>query len=276
MTDNTNTTTKADNTAVTQRKGNSTVIEQLDDLHKQQIKWDQKFFQPQQKHLLDLLATCLDVCHQLQGDRPLHKQFNAAASAASVVFNNGTDVSTKVVRYVFRINTRRAFVYSAALRAALKAKITVEQFPGWVLDCGGVDNAARMRACAANDRLTSQQVVSAVAEQLMGLPALVSLGKEPKGVEVACNGDTDLAVALIRKNDTTGEYEIVFSAKEAGLVASVLKGVAKDVRAEVKNRAAQATAADQRVNKNNAIKQAAASPAADDLAADDLAIRMAA
>jgi hypothetical protein len=240
---------------------NSTVIDQLDQLHTQQLEWDQKYFQPQQKHLLDLLATCLDVCHQLQGDRKLHKQFNAAASAANVVFNNGTDVTTKVVRYVFRINTRRAFAYSAALRAAIKAKITVEQFPGWVLECGGVDDAARMRARAGNDRLPPQQVVSAVAEQLMSLPALVSLGKEPKGVEVACNGDTDLAVALIRKNDATGEYEIVFSAKEAGLVASVLKGVAKDVRAEVKNRAAQAAAADQQVRQHDAIKQAAASAA---------------
>lgn len=60
------------------------------------------------------------------------------------------------------------------------------------------------------------------------------------------------------------------------MVALVLKGVAKDVQAEVNKRAAKATAADQRVNKDNAIKQAAAAPAADDLAADDLAIRMAA
>lgn len=271
MTNNTAATATADATAVAQRKGNSTVIEQLDELHKQQIKWDQKFFQPQQKHLLDLLATCLDVCHQLQGDRPLHKQFNVAAKNANVVFNNGTDVSTKVVRYVFRINTRRAYVYSAALRAALKAKITVEEFPRWVLDCGGVDNAARMKVPGERDGLTPAEVVSAVAEQLMGLPALVSLGKKPKGMDVACNGDTDLAVALIRKNATTHEYEIAWSATKAGVVALVLKGVAKDVQTEVNKHAAKAAAADQRVNKDNAIKQAAAAPAA-----DDLAIRMAA
>lgn len=226
-----------------------------------------RYFQPQQKHLLDLLATCLDVCHKLQECRPLHKQFNAAARDANVVFNNGTDVSTKVVRYVFRINTRRAYVYSAALRAALKAKITVEQFPRWVLDCGGVDNAARMKVPGDRDGVTPAEV----AEQLMGLPALVSLGKEPTGVAVACNGITDLAVALIRKNATTHEYEIAWSATKAGVVATVLKGVAKDVQIEVNNRAAKAAAADQRVNKDNAIKQAAAAPAA-----DDLAIRMAA
>lgn len=266
MTNNTKATITAKTTAVALRKGNSNVIEQLDELHKQQIKWDQKFFQPQQKHLLDLLATCLDVCHQLQGDRPLHKQFNAAARDANVVFNNGTDVSTKVVRYVFRINTRRAYVYSAALRAALKAKITVEQFPRWVLDCGGVDNAARMKVPGERDGLTPAEVVSAVAEQLMGLPALVSLGKKPKGMDVACNGDTDLAVALIRKNATTHEYEIAWSATKAGVVATVLKGVAKDVQTEVNKRAAKAAAAEQRVNKDNAIKQAAAAPAADDLA----------
>jgi hypothetical protein len=147
----------------------------------------------------------------------------------------------------------------------------VEQFPGWVLNCGGVDNAARMKVPGERDGLTAKEVVSAVAEQLMGLPALVSLGKKPKGVEVACNGDTDLAVALVRKNATTGEYEIAWSANQAGVVALVLKGVAKDVQAEVNKHAAKAAAADQQLNKHNAIKQAAAAPAA-----DDLAIRMAA
>ena len=146
---------------------NSMAIGQLDKLHAEQVQWHDKQYKGTTDKLHSMLAGCLDVCEQLKGERGQRKLLDNALESWGYTKLATTHLTTKVVRYVFRMTGKRTDAYARVLRLATAAGVTALDFPKWVADAGGVEEVRRTRANGISSAEATKQVVKATADILL-------------------------------------------------------------------------------------------------------------
>ena len=120
------------------------VIELLDKVSNAERKWKIGYDRSNQT-LYSLLAVCIVIYHNIKG-KPAEREALAAIKEALVkrgdTFNNKTKILTLIVRYVFKTQNNRAFIYSRVLGIAINDKVTPDTFADWVENFGGIEEVA--------------------------------------------------------------------------------------------------------------------------------------
>ena len=120
------------------------VIALLDKVSNLERKWKIGYDRSNQT-LYSLLAVCIVIYHNIKG-KPAEREALAAIKEALVkrgdTFNNKTKILTLIVRYVFKTQNNRAFIYSRVLGIAINDKVTPDTFADWVENFGGIEEVA--------------------------------------------------------------------------------------------------------------------------------------
>jgi hypothetical protein len=247
---------------------NSHSLERLNELHKQQLEWTEKHYKPTNDALLKLLAGCLEMCQTISLSRKLSKALTEKLIENKITFNDGTDLSTKVVRYVFRIESKRVFTYSRVLRIAMQKKVNATKFATWVTDQGGIEDVSSLDANGVSASKRRADKVRAAADILSTCEAEVTLAKSAGNqISMAANAEYEFAVALVRRNGKTGALEIVRTDNSISLIKAFLDRVGDEVVADDTS---------QRSLTAKAVNNAAASAVIDKIAANAMAAAVAA
>lgn len=234
-------------------------LERLNELHKQQLEWTEKHYKPTNEALLKLLTGCLEMCQAISKSRNLSKALTEKLIENKITFNDGTDLSTKVVRYVFRLESKRAFTYSRVLRIAMQKKVRSTDFAAWVSDQGGIEDVSTIDANGVSASKRRADKVKAAADILATCDAPISVSKSAGSqIELAENAEYEFAVALVRRNGKTGALEIVRTDNSISLIKAFLDRVGDKVVAESASKQAQDA---------DAVSKAAASAVIDKIAA---------
>jgi hypothetical protein len=219
-------------------------LERLNELHKQQLEWTEKHYKPTNDALLKLLTGCLEMCQAISLSRKLSKALTEKLIENKITFNDGTDLSTKVVRYVFRIESKRVFTYSRVLRIAMQKKVNATAFAAWVTDQGGIEDVSSLDANGVSASKRRADKVRAAADILATCDAEVTLAENAGDqISMAANAEYEFALALVRRNATTGALEIVRTDNSISLIKAFLDRVGDKVVAEdTSQRSLEATA----------------------------------
>jgi hypothetical protein len=134
-------------TKKTETKETSNVDTTIAQLINRRKKWEQGELLASNKVLYSILADCLTLVEVVSKNRVDQKKLSETLVEMKIGFNKSTPLTTKVVKVVFGVDRQRAYVYSMALRAARKAKITPDQLSNWLTGKGGVEE---VRLDAAN------------------------------------------------------------------------------------------------------------------------------
>ena len=239
---------------------NSNPLAQLEALHTEQKTWSDTLYKNSTTQLYRMLADCLDVWDQLKSNRTQRQELDHWLDTAGLKSKSDTHLTTKIVRYVFRINTKRSQIYARVLRIAGDEGIKAENFVRWVIEHGGVEEVRRQNANGASPLAIAAQIVKDAADILLEADTIATLEKRPQQLTVNTDGSLDFALALVRENKSTGAAEIVYGMNNAALIKKFLAYVGKEVIEQRKAKLStkqQAAAADAAANARDAIVEAA-------------------
>ena len=117
--------------------------------------------------LLDLLGRCLEAQMHFAADDKQRRSFFKVFDAMGAIAGKKLSLTSRVVRYVFRITGNRASAYARVLDIALSAKITPAELATWVREHGGIEEVRRNYA-AGEAPAAKQQAKQAAAEDALG------------------------------------------------------------------------------------------------------------
>ncbi len=235
------------------------VFDYIDEIHKEQEAWNDKFYKSANDKLLVLLGKCLEAYHMLAKDSvKVRKAFYAKLEELGYESKNSVHLTTKLVTYVFRIKGGRANAYARVLRAALDAKVAHDALGQWVQSKGGIEAVRRESAAGKNGVPTDKEIEQQTQRVLEGGNAIVTLDTLPESLHRNVNADHDFAVALVRHNSSTGKGEVVWGCNNATLVRAFFKAAGKDVLKQHASAKKAATAASKRKNIADGVNAAAA------------------
>lgn len=227
---------------------NSTAVAMpmLDKLYTQQVEWRDTLYKSANERLLGLLSECLEAYKLLKDDKIACKLLNARLGELGLGAREGTHLTMRVVRYVFRITNSRAASYARVLRAALEHNIGSVALKEWVIEKGGVEGVRRLNKSGVSPAQVAKQVSEEAGEVLGNAKALASINKLPSELKPGENAYEGFKLVLLRHNKQTGEGEIVWASDNAALTKRFLAVVGTDVIAKNKKYKAQNTASDRR------------------------------
>lgn len=228
---------------------NAKNLDFLDKLHDEQQAWSTTLYASANNKLLAMLAECLAAYNRMCGDRKMLKQFTLKLEALNVPFNTGTHLTSRIIRYVFRINNSRTAAYARVLRAALDAKKEPGDLAAWVVSLGGIENVRRLSKNNITPAQQANESAEQAAELLLNCKALTTISAGSIDLMPDTSTNFPFSLAVVRSN-SAGDYEIVRCVRNASLVRRLLAGEAKALEAENDNVVAAQQQADKRAQSN--------------------------
>jgi hypothetical protein len=217
--------TKTKATAVANRNTSKSLVQQLDAVCADRIKWEEGAYRTSNEQLYAILGRCLDVYQQMKGDIAQRKQLNDKLRSLGIAFNKATSLAAKVVRYVFRSDRGRAFTYARTIIAADAAGIDSIALAKWVREKGGVEEVRRAVKGLTPSQLANQHAELALALMAKAKP-LVEAFDAPAELKPNAEAVHEFCVALVRRNKD-GRSSIVYGSANQSLVSKVLAAAGK-------------------------------------------------
>lgn len=196
----------------------------LDKLHQEQVNWSATLYKTAQDKLIALLSECMTAHKLLKDDDKQRKLFNARMKALNIDMRAGTDLSTRIVRYVFRITGGRMHAYARVIREALAADREPTQLATWVADRGGIEGVRASKVAKA-----AEQELDDATTALEHAGAVVSINKLDTALQPGSSGYGNFTLLLVRHDKSTGNGEVVWGSDNAALIKRYIGRVAKQV-----------------------------------------------
>jgi hypothetical protein len=223
----------------------------LDRVHDDQVEWNTTLYRTANEKLYSLLGSCLKVMYVLSSNKKLKKELDAKLTSLTIPYNAGTHLSTKIVRYVFRISNKRANAYARVVQSAFEHKKSPDNLPSWITQEGGIE------AIRLNTKGPSKEEIRERIEQtstvLHEAEADLTIDDTPR-VSVDETAEHPYALGLARIKD--GKTEFVYWSTNASLIRQFLQVVGKQVLNDNEARAAEDEAADKLATQSAIIAEA--------------------
>ena len=201
----------------------------LDTLLNASKNWEENSRNVSNATLYGILTDCLRFYEDLLADVKARKELNTALSIAKITFTASTDLATKIVRYVFRTEAKRAYVYSRVLKLAHEQKVAPLDFTTWVTAHDGIDaitKAPKNGVSPAKQNEADRNYAEAeLAKRLPATPCLTL----PTDYLPNKNAAHSYSAAILRK-ERDGTISVVYAVNNESLVASLLAFAGRSIR----------------------------------------------
>lgn len=224
----TNKTKGAATSAVNKNAGaNRDVLDILDDLHAKQIQWADGIYKNATAELIEMLGEALYAYKQLYHDSDKRKALTEKLKAAGMKVNNGTSLSVRIVRWVFRTDGR-CFTYGRVLRNAHAADVEPNGLATWIEKAGGIEQASEITAKKVVKQNDAAILRDKAVKKLKAASPLATLDKVPTDFTKGEGNDHGLYVALLHRN-SAGKLVVVHGTDNGTLCERYLNTVSKAV-----------------------------------------------
>ncbi len=236
--DNLNNPTIPQSSPIASNSNRPLIITELDKLCNKREEWELNAYKRSNDQLYEILAQCLTIYEKLSEDhkqRQLFRSFCEDLKKEGVLtFNDGTHLTTRIVRYVFRNCGKRSFAYAKALQVAQAAKITPKQLPNWLIEQGGVEQVRRAAKQGPTPKQQADSMRSFAADTFADQEPLVGDIKPDTMFEPDANADHMFALALLRKEDD-GTISLIYGTNNSTLINKILVFAGKEMSSAQKD-----------------------------------------
>lgn len=199
------------------------VLALVENIYTEQCAWNDTHYQSTTEKLLDLLAKCADVREKLVSDMKQKKLFFAHFdSIPSLYTKRPLSVTTRVVRYVFRLSNNRASAYARVIDLAAKAEIAPSKLPAWVRASGGIEEVRRHYASGQSSAEKQRAQRETAVEALESASVLCTISNLPQQLHASSDNDHSYSLALVRHNVATGAGEVLWGSADNSLIKQFL------------------------------------------------------
>jgi hypothetical protein len=199
--------------------------------------WEDNSRKTSNATLYSILADCLRFYEDMLADVKARKELNTELDAAKITYTAATDLVTKIVRYVFRTEAKRVFVYVRVLKIAHEQKIAPLDFAAWVEKHDGIDAISRLPKGGVSPAAQKQSDKSYAEERLAKSTAVLPNLKLPADYLPSHNAAHDYCAAILRK-ERDGTVSIVYAVNNEAILSSMLVLAGRKLRsaAEVQSK----------------------------------------
>ena len=212
-------------------------ISQLDDLIKQREKWENSAFKQSNTQLYQILGTCIDIYYDIEGmtDGKIKQRraLNEKLDSLKIKYTESTKLITKIIRYVFKTDRKRSYVYSRVCEEAIKSKIDGLALPKWIEKQGGIEEVRKVKK-GTSDLDTIKNKIYQSSEYLKSAPALTKPIATVDDLQPSKEGNYNFCAALVRTN-ANGTSDIVFSTVSQTVIKSLLVQAAQKFKDKLDN-----------------------------------------
>ena len=211
------------------------LVGQLGELSYKRSEWEQNAYKTSNQQLYAILAQCLDIYQQMKGRYKAQIEqrcrLDMKLRESGIGFNDSTNLATKIIRYVFKMDRKRAFVYSRVILIAHETNQDAMTLPRWIDEQGGVEEIRRNGGKAASPVLSAAQYKEFAETALEDAAALAAPFKTVGALTATDDGKSNYVVALVRDNGD-GTSSIVYGIQANGIVTAALVHAGKQLSVE--------------------------------------------
>ncbi len=198
-----------------------------DVLAERRIAWELGALKSSNAEMMLLLADCFGFYLHLIKFDDARKQFHAIYKEANLQSTKGTELMTKIVRYVFGDKAaKRTFAYAKVLSVACEENVSPETLAEFVASRGGIEEVRRNNGKAIEKRKMRDERIEKASASLKIVKPLAEKVVPPKTLKV--EGTTNFVAAIARR-EADGTLSIVHVSTNATLIEGLLENAAKDV-----------------------------------------------
>lgn len=199
------------------------VVDRLNNLARDRANWENGSYKKSNEDLYGILERCFTLLGQMKGQRKLINELNGLLRQQNIVFNSGTALATKVVRFVFGDCGKRAYDYARVLTVAEAEKKENEGFAAFIARKGGIEQIRREQVAGTVSKADQAKQNVIVAEGYFATAqSLVSdFACSAPEVHPGVEASHQFSAALLRKNDD-GKFSIVYGCNKASVVKLLL------------------------------------------------------
>lgn len=198
-----------------------------DVLAQRRAVWELGAFKSSNAELITLLADCLGLYLHLLKFDVVRKEFLGIYKASGLPSTKGTELMTKIVRYVFgKDSEKRTFVYAKVLTVAWEENVTPKTLAAFVAGRGGIEEVRRNGGNGEEKRKKNSESIQKASAALKIIKPLADKVVPPKSFKV--EGATNFVAAIARR-EGDGTLSIVHFSTNETLIESLLLNAAKDV-----------------------------------------------
>ena len=197
---------------VAQTPAEKSVGEKLADIIAKHDAWHDGTRKASSQELYSVLAECLKLMVTVKVDRG-YAALTDKLVALGVKHNEGTSLQTRIVRAVFKHDSRNLGRYAAIIKLADVKGVKPEGFVAWLNDNGGIDAARKHFALPKAATASNDKLYRVATDHLRNATTLATVnGKLLANVsETLVSG---YVVSIARVN-AAGDYEIVGASTDA-------------------------------------------------------------
>ena len=171
------------------------------------------------QELYSVLAECLELMTTVKVQKGFDA-LNLRLFELDVKFNESTSLQTRIVRAVFKHDSRNLGRYAAIIKIASQHAIYSEGFVAWLNEKGGIDAARRFYAKPKAVTISNDELYKAATDHLRGASTLATVN----GKMLANVSDTPTSgyVVSIARINAAGDFEVVGASTDATAVRKAM------------------------------------------------------
>lgn len=211
-------------------KTNMSPLVLIEEIHAEQVKWNDEMYVSTSEKLFHLLARCYEVYQQLiASPSTVRQQFFDGYTLLGFGDRKGVHLTLKVVRYAFRLTNARAGVYARVLQIAKEQGKDSGDIVAWLRASGGVEAVRRTYTKGASPAELAKAAAASANNVLTTTEPLLELPTVPKSVKPSECSSYNYALGLIRYDYGTKKAHLIHGCAHETLIAQYLARVAKEV-----------------------------------------------
>ena len=235
------------------------LVGELDNVLKLRERWEAGSYKSSNDELYAILGRCLDIFVQLKG-RETHqiiqrRLLNERLTAAGITYKDSTTLATKVVRYVFNSDRKRAHTYARTVMSAHEHGIDSVRLASWIRAEGGIEQVKRKSTSKVSPKDLATLRRERAERHFYGSQALATF-KSVNQLKPSADGVSRLSYALIRTEDD-GTASVVYGASNATMIKLLLARAGQEVIAQEELEAHNADAMARKAARAKAVSKAA-------------------
>ena len=164
------------------------------------------------QELYSVLAECLELMVTVKVQRS-YAALNDKLVALGVKHNESTSLQTRIVRAVFKHDSRNLGRYAAIIKIADQHAVTSDGFVAWVNAKGGIDAARQHYAQPKPATVSNDELYRVATDHLRGATTLATVNGKLLA-NVSATPSSGYVVSIARLN-AAGDYEIVGASTDA-------------------------------------------------------------